>query len=147
MPTETVYADLVLAVAALIAGVLYLRARRRHGKRKKSGPPVRPATPAPPAAGTRGAVSTWAPPASATHGAAVAPTVVAAPAPSWDQPAAKGNTAGQATPAPPPSSPPPPPPGMTPGSGAPAPTWGAPAPSAPAAVPTAPAAPTWGAAP
>ena len=50
MSTETVYADLVLAVAALIAGVLYLRARRRHGKRKKGGPPVRPATPIPPSA-------------------------------------------------------------------------------------------------
>src|SRR3989442_1322547 len=41
MPTETVYADLVLAVAALIAGVLYLRARRR---------PAWGAPPAPPAA-------------------------------------------------------------------------------------------------
>src|SRR5438309_1381487 len=56
MPTETVYADLVLAVAALIAGVLYLRARRRHGKRKKSGPPVRPATPTPQAAAGRGPI-------------------------------------------------------------------------------------------
>src|SRR5260370_17421297 len=98
MPTETVYADLVLAVAALIAGVLYLRARRRHGKRKKSGPPVRPATPAPAAAGTRGAVSTWAPPASATPGAAVAPTVVAPPAPSSDQPPANAHAPACATP-------------------------------------------------
>src|SRR5260370_1310505 len=50
MPTETVYADLVLAVAALIAGVLYLRARRRPGKRKTSAPRGPPAPPAPAAA-------------------------------------------------------------------------------------------------
>src|SRR5712692_9002860 len=82
MPVETVYADLVLAVAALIAGVLYLRARRRHVRRKKAGPPVRPATPLPNSAGGQ-AVTTWAPPPAATH---VAPTVVAPPSPSWDQP-------------------------------------------------------------
>src|SRR3989442_1151900 len=69
MPVETVYADLVLAVAALIAGALYLRARRRHVTHKKSGPPVRPATPTPQAAmPARGAVTTWAPPPPPTPG-------------------------------------------------------------------------------
>ena len=47
MPVE--YADIILAVAALIAAVLYLRVRRR--KRKKSAPPVRPAAPAKQTAG------------------------------------------------------------------------------------------------
>ena len=85
MPAETIYADLVLAVAALVAGVLYLRARRRH-KAKKAGPPVRPATPTPrsavpPASSPIQApgVTTWAPPPPATPGAAVAPTVIASP--------------------------------------------------------------------
>src|SRR5712664_751101 len=118
MPVETVYADLVLAVAALIAGALYLRARRRHVKHKKSGPPIRPATPTPQAAAmpAHGAVTTWAPPPPATPGAAVAPTIVAPPSPSWDQPASKPAAGGWAagSPAPawgaPPSAPPPPPP-------------------------------------
>src|SRR3989442_1025579 len=114
MPVETVYADLVLAVAALIAGALYLRARRRHVTHKKSGPPVRPATPTPQAAmPARGAVTTWAPPPPATPGAAVAPTIVAPPSPSWDQPASKPAAAG----------------GWS--GGSPAPAWGAPAAGAP----------------
>src|SRR6202022_3353573 len=91
MPAETVYADLVLAVAALIAGALYLRTRRRRGKRKKVGPPIRPATPTPAAAGPSApGGATWAPPPGATPAAPVAPTIVAPPAqsPSWDRPGA-----------------------------------------------------------
>src|SRR5258708_21345673 len=93
MPVETVYADLVLAVAALIAGILYLRARRRHVRRKKAGPPVRPATPAPNSAGQ--AVTTWAPPPAATHAPSMAPTVVAPPSPRWDQPPARSASPGR----------------------------------------------------
>src|SRR5260370_9242739 len=90
MPVETVYADLVLAVAALVAGLLYLRARRRHVRRKKAGPPVRPATPIPNSAGGPGqSVTTWAPPPAATHSPAVAPTGVSPPPPSWGPPQAR----------------------------------------------------------
>src|SRR5712692_616156 len=93
MSTETVYADLVLAVAALIAGVLYLRVRRRHVKRKKSGPPVRPATPSPQSAAAPGrAVTTWAPPPLATPAAPIAPTAVVQPSPSWDQSPARSTS-------------------------------------------------------
>src|SRR3981081_3602946 len=56
MPVE--YADIILAVAALFAAILYLRTRRRH-RRKKGAPPVRPASPTSQTA--RGA-SKWAPP-------------------------------------------------------------------------------------
>src|SRR4029077_13042682 len=94
MPAETVYADLVLAVAALIAGLLYLRARRRHVRRKKAGPPVRPATPIPNSAAPGQSVTTWAPPPAATHAPSLAPTVVAPPSPSWDQPAARSASPG-----------------------------------------------------
>src|SRR5260370_7762711 len=114
MPVETVYADLVLAVAALVAAILYLRARRRHVRRKKAGPPVRPATPVPMSAGpTDPSVTTWAPPPVATHAANVAPTVVAPLSPSWDQPPVRGAAPGwgpgtPAAPGPPPAPPPPP---------------------------------------
>src|SRR5260370_31923730 len=87
MPVETVYADLVLAVAALVAGLLYLRARRRHVRRKKPGPPVRPATPIPNSAGGPGqSVPTWAPPPPATPAPAVPPPVLTPPPPRPDPP-------------------------------------------------------------
>src|SRR5260370_17799801 len=87
MPVETVYADLVLAVAALVAGLLYLRARRRHVRRKKAGPPVRPATPTANAAGAPNqSVTTWAPPPVAPHAPNVATTAPPAPPPPWHQP-------------------------------------------------------------
>src|SRR3981081_4020273 len=128
MPAETIYADLVLAVAALVAGVLYLRARRRH-KAKKAGPPVRPATPtprsaAPPALSPIQApgVTTWAPPPPATPSAAVAPTVIAPPTASWDQPGPKPAAGGWS-------------------AGSPAPAWGAPG-GAPGAPPRGPPPPS-----
>src|SRR5260370_26991817 len=106
MPVETVYADLVLAVAALVAGLLYLRARRRHVRRKKAGPPVRPATPIPNSAGGPGqSVTTWAPPPAATHSPAVAATVVSPPSPSWDQPQVRSASPGWGPGSPPPGSP------------------------------------------
>src|SRR5438477_5255547 len=58
MPVE--YADIILAVAALIAAALYLRTRRR--RKKKSAPPVRPAAPT---NQTAGVAATWAPPTPA----------------------------------------------------------------------------------
>src|SRR6202171_790689 len=117
MPVE--YAYIVLAVVALIAGLLYMRVRRRR-RHKKSAPPVRPASPV---NQTAGVASTWAPPASATHAPSpIAPTVVVPPSssPSWDQPAASPSKPGQGTWGAPGSPP-----------AAPAPTWGSPA--APAA--------------
>src|SRR5260370_6931057 len=142
MPVDTVYADLVVAVAALVAGILYLRARRRHVRRKKAGPPVRPATPVPMSAGpTDPSVTTWAPPPVATHTPNVAPTVVSPPSPSWDQPPVRGASSGWgpgtpaapglAPPPPPPPAappPPPPPPPFPPPPPAPAPTPGPPPP-------------------
>src|SRR5690348_9634389 len=94
MPVE--YAYILLAVTALIAAVLYLRVRRRRGK-KKSAPPVRPAAPA---NQTAGVAATWAPPAIQNRSQSpIAPTVVVPPSPSWDRgeagPAAKPATAGE----------------------------------------------------
>ena len=84
MPIE--YAEMILAVVAILAAVLYLRTRRRR-KRKKSAPPVRPASPT---IQTAGVASTWAPPAAAKPVHPVAATVVVPPpsSPSWDHPAA-----------------------------------------------------------
>src|SRR6266851_5822564 len=90
MPSETLL-DLVLALAALVAGVLYLRARRRRSKKKKAGPAVRPATPSPqPAGAARGGITTWAPPAGTPQG--VAPTMVVPQAQTWEQPATATRT-------------------------------------------------------
>ena len=87
MPVE--YAYIILAVAALVAGILYISTRRRRRKHKKSGPPVRPASPV---NQTAGVASTWAPPAAAVRSPSpVAATIVVPPptqSPSWDQPAA-----------------------------------------------------------
>src|ERR1700738_3238792 len=118
MPVE--YADIILAVAALFAAILYLRPPRRHRK-KKAAPPVRPASPN---NQTAGVASTWAPPA-ATH--PVAPTIVFPPpaGPSWDQPAAspaKPSAASSPSWGAPSSA-----------SAAPAPTWGSPAGAVPPA--------------
>ncbi|HET7466982.1 MAG TPA: hypothetical protein VFL29_09955, partial [Candidatus Dormibacteraeota bacterium] len=141
MPIE--YAEIILAVVALFAGILYLRVRRSRTKGKKKQNAVRPASPsrtgiasqpaqaAAPAAPADPAVQTWAPPVAAPRPGSVASTVVAPPPqpaanPSWDQPAAA------------------PAPGAQPtwGSAQPAPSWGPPAGAAPAAgTPTS----TWGA--
>ena len=72
MPTE--YAVIILAVAALFTGGLYLMTRRRR-KKKKSAPPVRPPAPA---NQTAGVAATWAPPIPARP-ATVSPTMVAPP--------------------------------------------------------------------
>src|SRR5450759_4820176 len=90
------YAYIILAVVALVAGILYMQVRRRR-RHKKSAPPVRPAAPA---SQTAGVASTWAPPAMATHAPSpIAPTVVVPPSasPSWDQPAASPAKPGQGT--------------------------------------------------
>jgi len=72
MPVE--YAYIILAVAALVAGILYISTRRRRRKHKKSGPPVRPASPV---NQTAGVASTWAPPAAAVRSPSpVAATIV-----------------------------------------------------------------------
>src|SRR5438445_316964 len=77
MPVE--YADIILAVAALIAAALYLRTRRR--RKKKSAPPVRPAAPT---NQTAGVAATWAPPTPARPAMTpVAPTIVSPPNSGW----------------------------------------------------------------
>src|SRR5439155_1468556 len=97
MPIE--YAEIILAVVALFAGILYLRVRRTRSKGKKNKNAVRPASPsrtgiATQAAPEQPAVQTWAPPVTAPRPGSVASTVVQAPpqpqpaaSPSWDQPA------------------------------------------------------------
>src|SRR5256885_12701520 len=97
MPIE--YAEIILAVVALFAGILYLRVRRTRSKGKKNKNAVRPASPsrtgiATQAAPEQPAVQTWAPPVTAPRPGSVASTVVQAPPqpqpsanPSWDQPA------------------------------------------------------------
>ena len=72
MPNE--YAMILLALAALLTGGLYLMTRRRR-KKKKSAPPVRPAAPT---NQTAGVAATWAPPTPARP-QTVAPTMVAPP--------------------------------------------------------------------
>src|SRR3989442_1436201 len=119
MPTE--YAVMILAVAALFTGGLYLMTRRRHRK-KKSAPPVRPAAPT---NQTAGVAATWAPPAQ-PRPATVAPTMVAPPpSNAWGPPPTSGPPAqaGWGTPASPPVA--------APSSSSPAPAWGSP-PSPPA---------------
>src|SRR6266513_2712 len=110
MPIE--YAEIILAVVALFAGILYLRVRRTRSKGGKSSKnAVRPGAPARGAAAptsaapraTDPAVATWAPPVTQPRPGSVASTVVAAPpqpappaSPSWDQPA-PAPQGGQAT--------------------------------------------------
>src|SRR5438874_13710174 len=129
MPIE--YAEIILAVVALFAGILYLRVRRTRSKGKKNKNAVRPASPsrgiATQAAPEQPAVQTWAPPVTAPRPGSVASTVVQAPPqpqpsanPSWDQPA----------PAPAPGAQP------TWGSAQPAPSWGAPPAGSPAGTST-----------
>jgi hypothetical protein len=157
MPIE--YAEIILAVVALFAGILYLRVRRTRTKGKKSKNAVRPGAPARGAAaattaGTQAegpAVATWAPPVTQPRPGSVASTVVAPPpqpaapaSPSWDQPA-PAPQGGQ-----------PPAPSPTRATSAASPAWGAPGapppPPAPAAPPPPPAqsapapapAPAWG---
>src|SRR3977135_1659155 len=131
MPTEL--AVIILAVAALFTGALYLMTRRRRRK-KKSAPPVRPAAPT---GQTAGVASTWAPPPAARP--TIAPTVVVQPgsSPSWDQPASSQAKPGSTSPAwGAPAAPP----------GTPSPTWGSPAaPPTPAGPPPPPPAPPQGA--
>src|SRR5438067_13157608 len=97
MPVE--YADIILAVAALIAAALYLRTRRRM--KKRSAPPVRPAAPT---NQTAGVAATWAPPTPARP-QTVAPTMVAPPpgTSGWGAPApakpAQGGWGSPASPA------------------------------------------------
>ena len=74
MPTEL--AVIILAVAALFTGALYLMTRRRRRK-KKSASPVRPAAPT---NQTAGVASTWAPPPAARPAIAPSSPPVAAPA-------------------------------------------------------------------
>src|SRR5207244_4234562 len=121
MPNE--YAMILLALAALLTGGLYLMTRRRR-KKKKSAPPVRPAAPT---NQTAGVAATWAPPTPARP-QTVAPTMVAPPpgTSGWGAPApaklAQGGWGSPASPAvasnPPSTSP----------------SWGA-APAAPARLP------------
>ena len=69
MPIE--YAEIILAVVALFAGILYLRVRRTRSKGKKNKNAVRPASPSrtgiasQPAEPQQPAVQTWAPPVTA----------------------------------------------------------------------------------
>src|SRR5438034_356401 len=133
MPIE--YAEILLAVVALFAGILYLRVRRTRSKGKKNKNAVRPASPsrtgmASQPAPEQPAVQTWAPPVTAPRPGSVASTVVQTPpqpaaSPSWDQPAAA------------------PAPGAQPtwGSAQPAPSWGATPAGSPGSTPTS----TWGA--
>src|SRR5579864_3881662 len=107
-------AIILLALAALPVALLYVRSRGRR-KKKKAGPPVRPAAPT---NQTAGVAATWAPPAIATHAPSpIAPTVVVPPSPSWGAPASPAVSAPATSPswgAPPPPPPPPPPPGAPP---------------------------------
>src|SRR5581483_5156588 len=106
MPIE--YAEIILAVVALVAGVMYLFVRRRRVKAKSPKDAVRPSAPSRGAAAAAAttadvampgpAVQTWAPPPSATRVAPVSSTVVAPP----PQPAAAA-AAPAAPPAPSPS--------------------------------------------
>src|SRR5712691_5516720 len=135
MPIE--YAEIILAVVALFAGILYLRVRRTRSKGKKNKNAVRPASPSRTGMASQPtpeqpAVQTWAPPVATPRPGSVASTVVQPPPQpaaslSWDQPAAA------------------PAPGAQPtwGSAQPAPSWGAaaPPPGSPGATPTS----NWGA--
>ena len=83
MPIE--YAEIILAVVALFAGILYLRVRRTRSKGKKNKNAVRPASPSrtgiasQPAEPQQPAVQTWAPPVTAPRPGSVASTVIQAP--------------------------------------------------------------------
>src|SRR5258706_8718562 len=133
MPIE--YAEIILAVVALFAGILYLRVRRTRSKGKKNKNAVRPASPSRTGMASQPtpqqpAVQTWAPPVATPRPGSVASTVVQAPpqpaaSPSWDQAVAQPTPGAQ----------------PTWGSAQPAPSWGAPPAGAPGNPPTS----TWGA--
>ena len=81
MPTEQLYAVIILAVVAIFTGVFYLRLRRIRVRKKGNQNAVRPAAPARAAASPapQTAVATWAPPVTSPRPGSVASTVVAAP--------------------------------------------------------------------
>src|SRR5260370_40722330 len=132
MPID--YAEIILSVVALLAGILLLRVRRVRIKGKKNKNAVRPASPSRTGMASQPtpqspAVQTWAPPVATPRPGSVASTVVQTPpqpaaSPSWDQPVAAPTPGAQ----------------PTWGSAQPAPSWGAAPAGAPANTPTS----TWG---
>src|SRR6266446_10919176 len=75
MPIE--YAEIILAIVALFAGILYLRVRRTRSKGKKNKNAVRPASPSRTGMASQptpeqAAVQTWAPPVATPRPGSVA---------------------------------------------------------------------------
>src|SRR5260370_33138176 len=95
MPID--YAEIILSVVALLAGILLLRVRRVRIKGKKNKNAVRPASPSRTGMASQPtpqspAVQTWAPPAATPRPGSGAPPGAQTPpppaaSPRWDQPA------------------------------------------------------------